>query len=246
MTKVKIRADRILTNFLRANLNDVNSSRSGNWIYPDFPRVEDLSDTSFPRVGITLLSDDSDMMGISDDTQWHNISIQIDVITKKDLAFTLTVTDEALGTVAATSNSNRMTYDFPPTTVTNIKHNTVAYGTVNIKGTDDDFTTPAADVMEVSFSTGNVNFNATDLAGDVGEAITTTYTVALEGKKVVEYLAQEIIKQIRTNWRSDSDLLGIQKLSLTNSFSVPLDEDIGIYRHTVEYQISMFNVGEGL
>ena len=249
MTKVKIRADRIFTNFLRTNLTDINGSRSGQWIFPDFPRVQDLGDASYPRVGITIISDDSEMMGISDDNQTHDVVLQLDVVTKKDLRFTRTVTDEALGTMSASVNSNRFTFDYPPNSVTNIKHAGTPYGTVNIKNTDADFTAPgslSAGTVEVSYATGNVNFSATDVSNHNGEAITTTYTVTLEGKKSVEHIAQDIIKLIRTNWRSDSELIGIYNLKLLNSFNVPLDEELGLFRHTVEYQVSMFNVGEGL
>jgi len=246
MTKVKIKADKIITNYLRTNLTDVNSSRLGNWIFPDFPRVVDLGNASFPRIGITIISDGSDMMGFNDNTQWHNINIQIDVVTKKDLSFTKTISDEALGTMAATSNSDRMVFDYSPSTVTNIKHAGTSYGTVTIRATDSAFTTPATGTVEVSYSTGNVNFSAADIVSGDTEAITSTYTVVMEGKKAVEHLAQEIVKLLRSNWRKNSELTGIQKLSLINNSSVPIDEDLGIFRQMLEYNVSMINVGEGI
>jgi hypothetical protein len=246
MTKTKIKIDRILTNYLRANITDPNSSRSGNWIYPDFPRVQSLGDTSFPRVGITILSDSGDEMGINDETTWHTISIQMDVVTKKDLGMTITVTDEAMGTVSSGMNSDRLTYDYVPTSVTNIKHDGTGYGTVTNKGTNSLFTTPsgmAGDVIEWSTSTGDLNLNATDVTADDGEAITSTYTVYLEGKKLVEHVALDIIKYIRSNWRG---MVGVQHLQLINHFAVPIDEEYGLFRQTIEYQVRMINVGEGL
>jgi len=246
MTKTKIKVDRILTNYLRANLTDPNGSRSGNWIFPDFPRVQSLGDTSFPRVGITILSDSGEEMGINDITTWHSLSIQIDVVTKKDLGMTLTVTDEAMGTVASGMNSDRLTYDYIPTSVTNIKHAGTGYGTVTNKATNTLFSTPsgmAGDVIEWSTSTGDLNLNSTDVTGDDGEAITSTYTVYLEGKKLVEHVALDIAKYFRSNWRS---MVGIQRMQLINNYTIPIDEEYGIFRQTLEYQVKMINVGEGL
>lgn len=246
---VNIEPDVVFTNFLRSNLTDINSSRSGQWIFPDFPRIASLGDTSFPRIAITIISDSSEYMGVSDDTQWHTVNFQIDCVTKKDLIFSRTITDEALGTVASTSNSDRMVYDFIPNTITNIQHNAVSYGTVTFVSTDADFTTPAslaADTIEVSRTTGNLNFNATDLAADVGEAITSTYVLELEGKKCVQYMAREVIKATRANWRTDTTFDGLEYPKMISNSTIPIDEEIGFYRQAVEYQCNAINIGEGL
>jgi hypothetical protein len=246
MTRVKIEPERILVNFLRNTLTDINGSRSGQWIYPDFPRVTSLGDASYPRVGITMLTESSTAMGMFDDTQWETVSFQIDVVTKKDLLFTATLTDEALGTMSSAANSNRFTYDEIPSSVTNIKHDGTSYGTVTRRNTDADFTTPAAGTVEYSGSTGNLNFAAADLVTHDTEAITSTYTVALEGKKVVEYIGRDIIKQIRTGWRTDTTFAGLYYPNKISNSSLPLDEDLGIYRQMLEYQCNAFNLGEGI
>lgn len=249
MTKTKIEPERILTNFLRNTLTDINSSRSGQWIYPDFPRVTSLGDASYPRVGITMLTESSNAMGMFDDTQWETVNFQIDVVTKKDLLFTATITDEALGTMASTVNSNRFTFDEVPSAVTNIKHAGTGFGTVTRKNTDADFTAPAslsAGTVEYSGSTGNLNFSAADVSSYDTEAITSTYTVAMEGKKAVEYIARDIIRQMRTGWRTDTTFAGLHYPIKISNTSMPLDEDLGIYRQMLEYQCNAFNLGEGI
>jgi hypothetical protein len=249
MTNAKIEPDRILTNFLRTNLTDPNASRSGNWIYPDFPRVASLGDTSFPRVGITVLTESSDYLAINDNNQYHSITFQIDVVTKKDLIVTRTVTDEAMGSVGSGINSNRLTYDFIPTSVTNIKHAGTGYGTVTNKGTNALFTSPAGmagDVIEWSTSTGDLNLNATDVTADDGEAITSTYTIAMEGKKCVQHVAREIIKELRNNWRTDTTLNGLMYPEFISNNPIPIDEELGIYRQTLEISFKAINIGEGL
>ena len=247
MTAIKIQPDQILTNFLRANVTDVNSARVGQWIFPDFPRIDDLGDTNFPRIAITILTESSEFLGMFDDNQWETISFQIDVITKKDLIFNFTVTDEALGTMVSTVNSNRFTYDNVPSTITNISHNATPYGTVNFVTEDADFTAPgslAADTVEVSRSTGNLNFSSVDVADDDGEAITSTYIVNLEGKKAVQQISRDVINKIRNNWRTDSTFDGLLYPNKISNAPQALDEDLGIYRQVLEYTMNGFNFGQ--
>jgi|TARA_Y100000034_G_scaffold95237_1_gene115581 hypothetical protein len=249
MTQIKIEPERILVNFLRAALTDVNGSRSGQWIYDDFPRIESLGDASFPRISVTKLTESGESMGIFDDTQYENITFQIDVWAKKDHLHTVTVTDEALGTMSASANSNRMVYNYVPTTVTNIKHDGTLYGTVTRQVTDDSFTTPGSlsvDEVEWSFSTGNLNFSATDVSGDDGEAITSTYTYVLEGEKCVKHISRELIKAIRNNWRTHASLKGLFYPLKISSNSGGYMEEYGVYRWIIEYQFRAFNAGEGL
>ncbi len=246
MTQAKIEPKRILVNFLRSNLTDINASRSGNWIYPDFPRVASLGDAQFPRVGIIPLTESANPQGIFDDNQRHTVVLQIDVVTKKDLVNTLTVTTEEFGNMNSAANTNRFTYDFVPTAVTNIRHATVEYPTVTQVATNADFTAPLpSGTVEYSFSTGDLNFSPTDVTGDDGELIDSTYTVALEGEKAVMHLAREIWKEIRNNWRTDSTMNGMFYPVLIANAPVPLDEDLGIYRQTLEIQFTIFNIGEG-
>jgi len=249
MTRTKIEPDRILTNFLRVNLDDVNASRSGNWIYPDFPRVASLGDAQFPRVGITIISESAEFMEINGDNNYHTVSFQIDIVSKKDLIHTLTVTSEALGTVSSAINSNRFTFDFVPTAISFLGYPGDTYGTVTQKATNEDFTTPAAmaaDVIEWAFSTGELNLNATDVIADDGRAMIATYTVAMDGKKACQHLARQIWKEIRNNWRTDMQPRGLFAPKLLANNPIPLDEELDLYRQTIEIQFNAFNIGEGL
>jgi len=246
MTQVKTEPDIVLCNFLRANLTDINASRSGEWIWPDFPRTQDLGNTSFPRVGITILSESSDSLGIYDDNQWETITFQIDVVNKKGQIYNVTTTDKAIGTVASTSNSNRMSYEYAPNSVTNIQHNTVAFGTVTNVATDTLFTTPAAGTVEWSTSTGNLNFASADLTSYAGQSITSTSIINLEGKKACQYIAREIVKALRNNWRTSDDINGLLYPIKISNNPIPFEEIFGIFRQTLEYQFRAFNAGEGI
>ena len=251
MTKIKIGPDDILKNFLRNRLTDINGSRSGQWIYTDFPRTRGLGDASFPRVGITVLSGPGEFIGMSDDDTKYNCTLQLDIVKKKDLGFTITTTAEALGTMSSTVNSDRFTYDFIPTAVTNIKHNGTSYGTVTLKNTDALFTAPGsltAGIVEVSRSTGNLNFSSTDVSSHDGEAITSTYTKYLEGKPQVTYLGGEVLKAIKNNWKTDDTFKGLylEKNWLLDNRPMPLEEDFGIFRHMIVIKCYMYNWKEGI
>lgn len=242
-----IEPDKIMTNFLRAKLTDVNGSRSGQWIFPDFPRYEDLGDNSFPRIGITIINSSSTSMGIFDDTQWENITLQIDIFAKKEKIYSVTKTDESLGVI---SNSPRLTYKYIPTSITNIKHNGTAFsGSITRKTTNSVFTTPSslsAGDVEYSASTGDLNFSSSDLISYSGQTITSTYIIKLEGKAVCQYLAREVIKAVRGSWRTDSTFNGLFYPVLLNNVPIPFDEEFGVFRQTVEYKLNAINLGEGL
>lgn len=246
MTKAKIEPVRTMVNFLRNRLSDVNSSRSGQWILPEFPRITGLGDAHFPRIGIITLSESSKAMSMFENNRYETITFQIDVIAKKDQVHTLTVTDEALGTISSGVNSNRLVYNYIPYSVTNIKHNTTAYGTVTQRATDSAFTTPSAGTVEYSYSTGNLNFSSTDVTGHDGQSITSTYAVKLEGQSLVNYYAREIDKAIQNYWRTDVTINGLFYPVKINNSHFPLDEVLGIYRQVLEFQFNAFNLGEGL
>jgi len=247
--KTKIEPSRILVNFLRANITDINSGRSGQWIVDHLVRYDNLGDAEFPRISITPLTESSEPLGMFDDNQWETITFQIDVVIKADQKLNVTETDEALGTMSLTVNSDRFTFNHVPNSVTNIKHNGTAFGTVTAKNTDSVFTAPAslaAGTVEYSLSTGNLNFSSADVASYDGQAITSTYVIVLEGRKQGRYLAREIVKSIRTNWRTDATIKGLMyPLKISNN-AIVFEEEFGFFRQMLEYQFRAFNAGEGL
>jgi len=252
MTLTKIEPATIMMNFLRGRLVDVNAARSAlgtAWVYDDWPRLTDLGANSFPRINITKIDESSQYLGISDDNQYESIILQIDVWAKKDHSHSYTLTDEALGTMGSTVNSNRLTFNTVPNTVTNIKHNAVAFGTITRKATDSLFTAPAslaAGNVEYSAATGNLNFSSADVASYDGQAITSTYIIVLEGEKLVRWMSRQVIKSIRSYWRSDSNFTGLFYPIKISAIIMPYDEETRLYRATVEYECRALNVGEGL
>ena len=250
MTKVKIAPNTIVRNFLRGRLTDINPARSGQWIFDDPPRLEDLGDTSFPRISIIIIDQSGESLGIFNDNSFDTALLQVDCWVKKSNVYTRSVTSEALGTMGSTVNSDRFTTEFIPTTNIDIKHDGTSYGTITVVNTDADFTVPgslAADEVEISKSTGNLNFSSSDVTSHDGEAITVDYDVKLEGEEAAKHLAMEVVKAIRSNWRTDGNFSGLfYPVRLSGPVPIPLDQDLGVYRYTVDYQVRGFNMGEGL
>ena len=256
MTLAKIEPNTTFRNFLRKFLTDINASRANStqWIFDDFPRLTALGNATFPRVSVVKVDENADPLGIFEDDEIATITLQVDVWTKKDHMNTLTTTDEALGTMASTVNSNRFTYQYVPTTVTNVQHDASSYGTVTIVDDDADFTAPgslSANTVEVSKATGNLNFSSADVSSHDGEAITSTSVKKLEGEDAAKHISNDIRKAVKNNWRTESinngTFLGLfYPLRVGGPRPLPLDEELGVYRYNIDYTVQSFNTGEGL
>lgn len=181
-----------------------------------------------------------------DDSQWETLTVQIDVVARKGQKFSLTTTDEAVGTMVSTANSNRLVYAYVPNTVTNIKHAGSSYTNVVNRSVNSDFTTLTSGTVEWSTSTGDLNFASADVTSHDTEAITSTSVITLEGKKLCQYYGREIVKAIRANWRSDTTLNGLFYPVKINNTPIPFDEENGLFRQMIEYEFKAYNIGEGL
>lgn len=245
---VKLEPEQIFVNFLRKNLTDYNSSRSGNWIYDDQPLVSSLGNTSFPRIGITKITESTEPLGAYNDTnQWHTVTFQIDIFAKSDQLYTYTITNEGIGTVSSDINTNRVSFDFIPYSITNIKIDSPPNPVVAVAvSTDSSFTAPASlsdGEAEYSKSTGNLNFSASDVTVYDGKSITSTYVVKLDGKKVCKMIARDIYMQIKTNWRTDVSFRNLKNPICISKGSPTFDPVYRVWRLTMEYQAQGYNLG---
>src|SRR3990167_3959803 len=60
------------------------SSTGSSWIFQDKPRL-DLSPAQYPRIGTQMITESGEPVGLFDDHAWNTITMQIDVLTYKDL-----------------------------------------------------------------------------------------------------------------------------------------------------------------
>jgi hypothetical protein len=237
-----------LRNFLRNNLTDLNSTNRGgaNWIYADWPSSKITSKNVYPRVIVTKINESGEIIGLGETDTYDSITLQIDVVCNKEVGIlTKTTTDESIGVI---SNSPRISFDDVPNSVTNIKHNGTAFGTVTAKNDDASFTAPgslAAGTVEWSRSTGNLNFGSADLASYSGQTITSTYVLSMDNEMTVKWIARQIIREIRADWKTDTtigSLLHPKKIS--GPTLIPYDREPGLSRVIIEYQFNRFNTGE--
>lgn len=234
--------EKILVGLLRNNVTDLNGSRSGQWIFPFIPEEFPSSLTKYPIVSCVCVNEDGEQEGLFDTDYWNNFSVQIDVFCRKHHLLTKTVTDEAVGTIA---NSPRISLDYIPTSITNIKHGGAEFTSVTAVSHDDDFTDPTAGTCQYSLATGNLNFNSTNITTYAGQAITATYDIVLEGSNLARWVARDIIKQIRTVTKTDlstSNVIYYPKL--INNSVAPFDELNQIHRRIIEFRFNAENIGE--
>lgn len=234
-----IEPERRLVNFLRNQLIDLNTSRTGQWIYEDFP-ITTLSDDSYPRVTVTKITESGEPLGIFIDDTFDNILFQIDVFVKKDIVYSYTVSNESVGEI-----SNDLSLDYVPTTVTAIAHDAVAFATVTFVATDDDFTTPLPNTVQVSRSSGNLRFNSTDLTTYAGETITASYVVKLSNDNAAKWIARDIVNNMRQEWRSNRGVLGQMFYPIVQqNFNNGFDESRRSFRRTITCEWNVINAGQ--
>ena len=212
--------ERLLVNFLRENLTDLNSSRSGQWIYEDKPIVS-LTNASYPRVSVNKIVENGSALGIFDDQSISSIVFQVEVYVKKDIVYTLSISNESVGTI-----SQNISLDYIPTAITNIQTSGGhTFATVTFVDNDNDFTSPSVDAVEVSRSTGNLRFNTSDLTTYSGQGILATYDVSLANDKACKWIARDIEKTMRTEWRTNREVLGgLFFRGIDNNNQQPFDE----------------------
>lgn len=230
--------ERYLVNFLREQLTDLNSSRSGQWIFEDFPIVS-LSNSSYPRISVSKISESGTPLGIYDDNTYDSFVFQIDVFVKKDIVYTLAVTSETVGLIAT-----GLSLDYVPTTVTSIEHDSTPFATVIFVNTDADFSTPLPNTVQVSRSSGNLNFNSADITTYAGETITATYDVSLSNDKAAKWIAREVVDTMRREWRSNQLVLGrLFYPRVTQNINQPFDEVRRSFRRTITCEWNLLNEG---
>jgi len=66
----------------------IDYDEGSHWVFPDKPR-DDLSMSSYPRIGVTTISESGGPNGVSEDDTFDNLTFQIDVLSAKNLMCTI-------------------------------------------------------------------------------------------------------------------------------------------------------------
>lgn len=76
----------IVQDLLRAELYDYNTSRTGEWIYPDFPKIN-LGNPSYPRVSVTDADEPASKITVGTKDEMQTIDIDINVWVKSGIIY---------------------------------------------------------------------------------------------------------------------------------------------------------------
>lgn len=76
----------IVQDLLRSNLNDYNTSRTGEWIYPDFPLVT-LNNSSYPRISVTDADEPGKRISVGSTDEMQTADIDINVWVKSGIIY---------------------------------------------------------------------------------------------------------------------------------------------------------------
>lgn len=110
MTDFIMEPDNRIVRFLRYLLPDYNvDGRTGQWIFPSFPREFKSSVENYPLVTVTLLNESGDPMGIGDPDTYDNVTVQIDIFVKDKHALNIRENGEVIVVDKTTYPANRTT-----------------------------------------------------------------------------------------------------------------------------------------
>lgn len=207
MSESRISPQSFISGLLRQNIIDYSSSaRSGanlsaNWIYPDKPRIENLSGNhfNFPRCSVMKMAINSkgDLGAGGTETE-DMVNLLINVYTiKEDIVVVRTETEESHtfedGTDEYTLNS------LPASLILTVTGTLDSGANTFISGTD--YTLTDAD-KDGRYDT--IDWSAGGDVPDDGTAFLVTYIRVLAGADLAEYIAHDIHIYLRDNWRIDT------------------------------------------
>jgi len=76
----------IVQDLLRSNLYDYNTSRSSEWIYPDFPQIN-LGNPSYPRVSVTDADEPASKVTVGTKSEKQIIDIDVNIWVKSGVIY---------------------------------------------------------------------------------------------------------------------------------------------------------------
>lgn len=246
MSESRISPQEFISGKLRGVLTDYNSAAraaaglSINWIYPDKPRIMNISKNNhnFPRISITALPKISKGDLGAGGTETEDVTnLLINIYTIKDEPITVrTTSDESHtfedGTDEYILNSLPASLILTITGTLSSSLNTFILGTdYTLKDSDGDGRYDAID-----WSVGGSN-------PDNGTAFLVTYTRVLSGATLAEYIAQDIHIYLRDNWRTSLVPTLFDYIQIKDAGSLSSMDD-RIQRSEMQVQFTGINIGD--
>lgn len=212
--------------FLRKNLVDHRVGRTGEWIFPDKPSVEDVNFGQFPLVSVESSISTTGEMGMDFTEVFESAHIIINVWTKRREPLTIDTFTETFS-----KNGNYTLLNVPVNKIQKI--------------TNTDTSTELSSTEYSLIDVDNDGFYDTIYFSSLPEATNlevVTERIA-EGAELAEYIAQEIHELLRNNWRSAfaGKLWDYRRVDLGPP---PFVDDYRMYRCELEVRFNGVNIGD--
>lgn len=233
-----IKASERISGLLRAVIADPNTSRTANWIYPDKPRLIQISNNkdNFPRVGIVEAGGPHSIgsVGIGATETEDEVTLAVNVYAIKDALMTVNTIEDTF------------TYQGEETFITTDEPITTASVVGTLGGQQDYPFIKGQDYILID-NNGDGRYDGISWkeGGDVpdlGTDFTITALRQLSHDDLTKYLAHTIHKYLRDNWREATVpyLFDYQKLE-----SNTVEELDGLISRTeMRIKFSGMNIGD--
>ena len=246
MSETRISPQHFIAGLLRNNITDYNATAranaglSSNFIYPDKPRLLNLSHKvqNFPRVSVTRMSLNSKGdVGMGGTETEDTVSLLINVYTiKEDI-----VTVRTSGPEGHTYSSGTDVYilsALPASLITTVTGTLDGVAHTFVKDTD----------YSINDSTGTGRYNSIDWGHDgdttaASHSFRVTYTRVLSGVTLAEYIGHDIHIYLRDNWRDDCAPTLFDYI-LAREPTVISSQDERVQRCELQVQFTGINIGD--
>ena len=246
MSESRISAQEFISGKLRGTLTDYNATAraaaglSTNWIYPDKPRILNISGNkhNFPRVSVTTLPKISkgDLGAGGTETE-DVVNLLINVYTIKDEPITVRTTSTESHTFEGGTDEYTLN-SLPASLILTVTGTLDSSPKTFVSGTDYTLTDSDNDGRydTIDWSAGGNN-------PDNGTAFLVTYTRVLSGATLAEYIAQDINIYLRDNWRTDLVPTLFDYIQIKDAGSLSSMDD-RIQRSEMQVQFTGVNIGD--
>ena len=246
MSESRISAQEFISGKLRGTLIDHNSTAraaanlSTNWIYPDKPRIMNISKNkhNFPRVSVTALPKISkgDLGAGGTETE-DVVNLLINIYTIKDEPITVRTTSD---------ESHTFEDDTDEYTLNSLPASLILTVTGTLDSSPNTFVSGTDYILKDSDSDGRydaIDWSAEGDNPDDGTAFLVTYTRVLSGATLAEYIAQDIHIYLRDNWRTDLVPTLFDYIQIKDAGSLSSMDD-RIQRSEMQVQFTGINIGD--
>lgn len=244
MTLTNTSLSNYITGKIRNNITDPNlvnrHAQFGNWVFSDKPKIVKLLNqkNNFPRISVeSITSNTVEDMGMELSDQLETAPLKITVWTVTDLICDVKSTSEEEH-IYLTGTNKYLLSNIPTSNISLVTGTLSAVsGHTFIKGTD----------YQLIDNTSNGFYDTIEWLGtdkpDNNTIIYISYQRRAAGDELCRFIAQEINKYLRDNWRDWTERI-VWSYKKTGGTPIDFDTDIGVHRYELTISFEGINIGD--